>query len=305
MALPGFFPMRMTVCFLFGALCIGSLVGCAGLKPETTQTPTSADGGGGMGGGMGRGSEAGAPMGSTVIAAPRNANLKVAQDGDPDVKASSITAAQVMAPADGWLVARSATSPGGVLGRTRVHRGENSAVVIKLSNPDSTQVRVALHIDRGAKGSFEFDPTGKRRRPDSPVYAAGLPIESDVTLSEFGIDSIAHAAIIQAADQRIESGVLTVNYLLLPEASWVVVNQVGDDGLPGRQIGLINRQAGESQQLRIPLTVAAPTGGLVITVFADRGKPGRFEYSAKQPFSSPDRPLVSAGVVLSQQVVAK
>lgn len=255
--------------------------------------------------GMGGGEGAEMKMGTFVIAAPRNALVEVAPDGSGSASANTLTVKRVIAPVDGWVVVRSAGATGGVVGRAPVKRGESRDVVVKIANPDAPNMRVALHVDGGTRGTFEFDSSGVRRFPDRPVFALRAPVEEAVIADVFGFKPVFNSALIKVDDQRVSEGSLTVNYLLLPESSWVVVNLVGDDGLPGERIGAISRPPGESQQIKVPLSRKVTDGDVVVTAFVDKGVPVRFEYEPSRPFSSPDRQYVSAGVTVSQRISAQ
>lgn len=228
---------------------------------------------------MGMAGEEGAEMkmGTFVISAPQNARIEVAPDGDGDASADTLTVKRVVAPVDGWVVVRSAGATGGVVGRAAVKRGESRDVVVALANPDVPNLRVALHIDGGARGEFELDATGFRRLADRPVFALGVPVEEAVLADVFGFKPVSNSALIKVEDQPLTAGSLTVNYLRLPELSWVVVNLAGDDGLPGERIGLV-RLSGESQQIDVPLSKKVSDGDVIVTALIDKGEPVSFEY---------------------------
>jgi hypothetical protein len=135
---------------------------------------------------------------------------------------------------------------------------------------------------------------------DKPVVVDGKPLEERLALSSYGVEVIANSALILVEDQSLKAGAMSIRYLLLPTPAWVCVNLV-EDGLPGRQVGLVKRPAGESQQVNIPVEGSGPRQ-LLVTVMADRGRSGAFEYSTADPLGSVDQPLKSAGVVVSQRI---
>jgi hypothetical protein len=245
-------------------------------------------------------------MGVGVIAAEKNAIVA------PDARAASgsmrdgITVARVVAPADSWLVVRSALAPGAVLGKAQVKRGENRDVIVPLDRIDGPQVRLALHADRGTKGTFDFDPTARRRGTDVPIYTSGKPVEKSVTLVKFGATVGPHVALLKTESQLVMDNTVSVSYVLLPGPSWISVHRLTDDGFMGKRIGLIGRAAGEAPLVPIPLTEKVSAGDrLVITAIADNGLRDVFEFSADKPMDSPDQPYVSEGLTVAQRIVAK
>jgi len=288
----------MIVLMIAASLLVIPLSGC-GSSGSADAEPASEDSSGGM---MGGAEGAEMKMGSFVIAAPANARIDVAKDGEGNAEANTLTVRRVVAPVDGWVVVRSAGATGGVLGTAPVKRGESRDVAVKITNPDTADMRVALHIDGGTRGAFEFDSTGVRLASDRPVFASGVPVEESVVADVFGLKPVFNAALIKVDDQPLKGNALNVTYLLVPAQSWVSVNQVLDDGLPGVQVGLVSRPAGEWQQVSVPLTQDVQGEDLVVTVFADQGAQSRFEYDAERPFSSLDRQYVSAGVTVSQRI---
>lgn len=240
-------------------------------------------------------------MASGVIAAARNASITV---GATPATSRGITIDRVLAPSDGWLVVRSDYQPGSVLGTVAVRAGETRAVTLPFTTLDGPRVRVALHVDRGVRGTFGFLPALPERNTDKPVFAEGLPIEATVEIPGYGVTAAPNSVLILVSDQKIGPEGLSVSYLLAPGPCWISVNLV-ENGLPGRRIGLTARGAGESQEIHIPLDVGSVKGELLVTVFADRGLPNRFDYDPRDPLGSPDRPYLSAGVPVSQKVVAK
>jgi hypothetical protein len=217
--------------------------------------------------------------------------------------ARGITVNQGLAPTDGWLVVRSATPPGSVLGKTKVPKGLSRDVAVRLDAADNTDVRVALHVDQGVRGVFEFDPKQPTTTLDKPVVVGGKPIEAPVVLQEYGVEAGANNVLILVEDQTVQNETLKINYLLTPTPAWISVN-LAENGLPGRQVGLVLRPAGEYQQVSIPIEGAGPRQ-LLVTVMADRGRRGVFEFSVGDPLGSVDQPFKSAGVVVSHQIETK
>jgi hypothetical protein len=201
-------------------------------------------------------------------------------------------------------VLRSTAAPGGSLGWTRVPKGVSRSVRVKLAHGDTATVRVALHADRGRPGVFEFDATRPEQSLDKPIAAGGKRVEGTTRLEDYGVDAVANTALIMAEDQSVKSGVLRVRYVLTPGDSWIVVRRLVK-GVPDTQVGLLSRSAGEYQEVLVPLTSRDLSGDLAVTVHADMGEPGRFNYREGDPLGSQDQPYKSAGVIVSQRVRIK
>lgn len=235
-----------------------------------------------------------------AIAVAANASMTVGPNAS---QARAVRVEQVLAPMDGWVVVRSVTPPGAVLGKTRVPKGLARTVMVRLDSADGADVRVALHVDQGVPGVFEFDPALPTSTLDKPVVVSGKPIEAPVALTRYGVEAGANNVLILVDDQTIQDGVLKLNYLLLPTPAWVSVNLV-ENGLPGRQVGLVKRPAGEYQQVSVPIE-GGGSRQLLVTVLADRGRRGVFEFTADDPLGSVDQPFKSAGVVVSHLIEVK
>ncbi|MDO8963902.1 MAG: hypothetical protein Q7W30_05340 [Coriobacteriia bacterium] len=264
---------------------------------------SSSDGAGAAEGGMGM--SGASPGASNImfgsIAASGSA---VVEPASPALSARGIRLARVVAPVDGWIVARSFDATGAVLGATRVARGESRDVLVPLGAVDGGPVRVALHTDRGRTGVLEYDPVRPERAIDKPIFAGGDPVEIVTPLSGYGVEAIPNTALIMVEPQDRGSQAVIVEYLLVPDASWILVN-VSDRGVPGRRLGIVGKAAGEYQEIAVPLKAGPVPGSvteLVVTVLADRGERGRLEFSETDPLGSVDQPWRSAGVVVSQRV---
>jgi len=270
------------------------LVGCSSAAPADE----GAQAGGGMGTGMGGGEGVGMLAGA--VAASRNASMSL---GSSASTSQGVQVATVLAPSDGWLVVRSATSPGGVLGKTWVPKGQSRSVLVKLDAADGADVRVALHVDQGARQEFEFDPARPELSLDKPIVVERQPLEQPLSLTGYGVEAMANSVLMLVEDQSIKSGTLTVRYLILPGPAWISVNLL-EDGVPGRQVGLALRPAGESQEVSVAVEAVAPAE-LVVSVLADRGAQGVFEFNGSDPLNSLDQPFKSAGVAVSHRIEVK
>jgi hypothetical protein len=271
-------------------LLIALLAGCA------TAEPAADNGAEATGGGMGAEAEGGG-MPAGGIAAGKNASLTLGPNAST---AQGVRVKTLLAPADGWVVVRSASAPQSVLGKKRVPKGPSRDILVKLDAAEGADVRVAFHADEGIRGEFEFDPERPELSLDKPVVVDGKPLEARLTLDNYGVEAVANSVLILVENQSVRGGTLTIRYLLLPAPAWISVNLI-ENGLPGRQVGLILRPSGESQQVIVPVK-GVDSGQLVVTVFADAGRIGAFEFSIADPLGSTDQPFKSAGVVVSQRI---
>ncbi len=275
---------------LFVGLLVVLVFATAGCVRETrpSQRPAS---GMGMGGGSASGG-----MGSGAIAVSRDASMCA-----PVFHSSAgvIVVPRVLAPADGWIVVRSTATTAGILGCTPVRKGENSDVTLRLSTADTHRVRVALFVDRGSRGTLEFNPDRPASALDKPVIVDDATVELPLALAGWGAPANPGTAVILVEDQKAGPE-LEVNYLLVPAQSWVEVRRI-EKGVPTQRLGVLMRPAGEFQRVRVPVKGAKPKEEVLVTVFADNGVLGRFEPATGNPLSGIDQPWVSAGSVTSQR----
>jgi hypothetical protein len=246
--------------------------------------------------GMGGGSAAGG-MGAGAIAVARNASMSTPTF---DAASATIKVARVRAPADGWLVVRSTAPTAGVLGFVAVRKGENPDVELQLSAADTSAVRVGLFVDRGSRGTFEFNPDRPASALDKPVLVDRVPVEYTVALSGWGAYANPGTVLVMVEGQKA-AATLDIGYLLVPAQSWIEVRRV-EKGTPTRRVGLLQRPAGEFQRVSVPLQGARPKDELLVTILADRGTLGRFEPAKDNALTAVDQPWVAAGSVASQRV---
>lgn len=269
-----------------------ALVVCSGCASQNAEQGSASTGGMGMGGGgegMGPGS---------VVAEAGSAALDM-QGGSTTTRGVNVS--RVIAPVDGWLVARSTQPPGAVLGSVRVRKGENSSVVVPLTAANGAQARIALHVDRGQDGVLDFDPSRRAPGFDAPVFVDRKAVEQTVDLRAYGSTAVPNSVLLLVEDQKLVKGSLRVAYIIVPAQSWISVNRV-ENGLPGRRVGLIGRAPGEWHEIDVPLKGAGGATDLLVTVHADTGSAGEFEYWLQDPLGSFDQPWKDSGVIVSKQV---
>ncbi len=271
----------------------------AGCSSTADSEPPAAAPAGGMGGGMG-GSGGAMDAMSGVVAAADSASITIGPNASTP---TGVLVESVIAPADGWVVVHSAAPPGIVLGTAPVRKGKNTDVAVKLTSVDAAVVDIVLHVDKGTKDAFDYDPDRPELSLDKPVVAGGVPIRQQIPLTAFGVEALANAALMRVEDQSVVNDTIVIDYLLLPGAAWVSVNRV-EDGLLGESVGTQFRPAGESQEVQVPVKGVTP-GEYAVTIIADRGQPGVLEFNPADQFASVDQPYKSAGVIVGDTISIK
>ena len=225
-----------------------------------------------------------------VVVAGENVALEVEdQVGAGD----SIAVSRVVAPDDSWLVVHLDDDgmPGKRVGLLRVEEGEHEDLVITLDEPVTTpNVIIALHADRGQRGTFEFDMDAFMRSPDKPYFVDFEEVAVVVAVADFGVPVMMGEAELIVEDQALTGGELLVRAVIAPSESWVVVH-LDDDGMPGMRVGLAPVLAGESTDIRVAIDEDEALGeSLIVALHADRGVIGEFEFDMDDKSGSPDQP---------------
>jgi hypothetical protein len=106
------------------------------------------------------------------------------------------------------------------------------------------------------------------------------------------------------ADQSSPAGVLMVGRVKVPGPSWIVVSTLGTPERAAGIVGYAAVPAGESRDVTVTLTgQGIGTQKLTVTLHADRGIAGRFEFDPGNYDASPDKPYFAAGTAVSRTVV--
>jgi len=109
---------------------------------------------------------------------------------------------------------------------------------------------------------------------------------------------------LSVADQTSPAGVVVVDRVLAPGPSWVVVSSLPTADRPGGVIGFAAVPAGESRDVTVTLlTKGVATAKLAVTLHADRGVPGQFEFEQANYDASPDKPYFALGTEVSKTLV--
>lgn len=233
----------------------------ADLPPSATATPTPT---------------------ATHTPVPTPAVPRINAADQPLTDEGTLQIASVISPEDGWLVlyAMSDGELGEVLGFTAVATGLNPNVSLTIDPQQATPTLAAiLHSDAGQSGEFEF-PNG----PDEP-----LVWESAQIATTFALDFQLSEPVIEVVAQAVgEDGVVRIENVLLPEDGWLAIH-AGVDGRLADLLGFIPLTAGRHEDLVITIPWREATPTLYAALYADYGRPLRFDYQAE------DEPLLANG----------
>lgn len=94
---------------------------------------------------------------------------------------------------------------------------------------------------------------------------------------------------LEVEDQIGQDDAVVVSRALAPDDSWIVVH-LDDDGMPGKRIGLLQVERGESSDLVVELDEPVTTPNVIVALHADRGEAGTFEFDMEMFRKSPDKP---------------
>lgn len=131
---------------------------------------------------------AGARMGDIMGVIVRKGDASVQVPDQVGIK-RRLRVSRVVAPTDSWIVVHLDEDgmPGKRIGVAKVKAGETRDSVVKLANAMLTpNVLVAVHIDRGVAGKFEFDMGDKESSPDKPYLVEGSEVAMQVKVGESG-----------------------------------------------------------------------------------------------------------------------
>ncbi len=90
------------------------------------------------------------------------------------------------------------------------------------------------------------------------------------------------APMVEAADQKVENGVVSADKIVAMENGWMVVHRTGADMKPGPVVGYAPLREGENIDVAAILTEPVATGDmLMLMVHSETGgfKTGVFEYT--------------------------
>jgi NADH:ubiquinone oxidoreductase subunit F (NADH-binding) len=179
---------------------------------------------------------------------------------------------------------------------TRVVKPARSAPV--------TLARIEDHGVVGAGGGG-FPTAVKLAARVATVVVNGAECATAFKVRDFGVPADAGKALVEARDQKVMDGRLTVDRAVAPTAAWVVVH-LDQGGMPGRRVGLAHIPAGETRGLVVQLDASVPlTDKVLVAVHADRGEAGMFEFAMDDKVNSPDQPFFVDGAEVAIPVAVK
>ncbi|HSK47704.1 MAG TPA: hypothetical protein VLA05_06850 [Coriobacteriia bacterium] len=117
-----------------------------------------------------------------VKAESGQAAIEVADQPGAD---GSLTVDRALAPTGAWIVVHldDEGAPGQRVGLQQIPAGENTDVEVKLDPLTLTdKLFVAVHADRGAAGTFEFDMMDKVNSADQPFFVGGEEVAKAVVV---------------------------------------------------------------------------------------------------------------------------
>jgi hypothetical protein len=111
-----------------------------------------------------------------------------------------------------------------------------------------------------------------------------------------GVIVKAGSASVRANDQLGARDFITVAEVTAPDVSWLVAYRVGMEGMSGALLGYVRVPAGTSTDVKIPIDPNIRlTPRAIISLNADRGVIGKFEFDMNRFDASPDKPYYVAG----------
>lgn len=129
---------------------------------------------------------ANAPEGGSMgvwgyIANSRQASLDIAERQTGTRK---LIVRRVAAPQDAWVVVHlnDKGMPGERVGLQHIGGGVSEGVSIDLDGEIGKKLIVAVHADKGAPNTFDFDMENKTTSPDRPFFVNGEELAAEVTI---------------------------------------------------------------------------------------------------------------------------
>jgi hypothetical protein len=219
----------------------------------------------------------GARVPARAIVAPTG--VAAVEVGDQTGIRDSITIPRVATPRNAMLVVQlegAGGEGGAAIGRIAVPAGVSTGVVVPLDPVGKLTHRlvVALYADAGKLGVFEPGSDPMSAGPDLPLSGGSSPARVSIAVTQAGTHVASTAASL--ADGRVVGArEVVVGRVVAPAGAWLVVH----DGRLGSDppIGFVRVDAGESRDVRVPLSGIPGSDGLVVMLHADKGTPGVFD----------------------------
>ena len=108
---------------------------------------------------------------------------------------------------------------------------------------------------------------------------------------------------LDVAQTQLGAAELVVKRVLVPGDAWIVVD-AESDGKRGARIGQVRVKQGESRDVKVPLQgLTSPQ--VIVTVHADHGAPGTFDFDPMNKEMSLDRPFFVNEIELAKVVAVR
>ncbi len=203
--------------------------------------------------------------------------------GDQLVLGGFVTIDSIYSAGPGFVVIHRA-SDGGVVGVSQpLNDGWTYNLRINLDTTKAeAKMSAMLHVDDGAVGTYEF----------GTVDGADLPVKNGDQI----VNVLFNAQVLDATDQKVADGSVTIKSVVMPVDGFVVVHG-GDKDKFGGVLGETFVKAGPATDVKVALT-GDLTSVLWPMLHIDNGELGKYEFTGTEI----DAPIVMNGMVASAPI---
>jgi len=217
---------------------------------------------------------------------------------------NSVTLDQVDIPMDGWVIVRAADggdgNPAAVIGYSAVSAGTNRNVVVPVDRTDGLPgtVLVSLATDEGTAGTFEFDAGSGGGMMggaasaffDKQLIADGNAVQTRVRITPYSVGNLAGQAKLGLASLTPSGDAVVITQVVAPGPSWLAVSLVGiSESGAGDVLGTLAIPPGGPFDYTVKLDAPAASRELRVSLHADLGVRGTFEFDPGDVMNSPDQ----------------
>lgn len=244
---------------------------------------------------------------SGVVAKPSEATITVS---DQTAVTSVVRIDRVVAPAPSWVVlqAESASgTPSTVFGSVHVDKGESTNVAVSVEPGTLPKRAIATLVadmgnhaelvygeSTGASGSMGSGGS-QGSAADKPYVANGALVMARFAIQPLSSTVGSAEATIGAASRDATGTRVYATGVVTPGPSWLSVSVVASSGAPGAILAYAPVQSGSTPTVTVSLLSAMNGQPLVVTLHADLGRSGQFDYTTADATGSPDQPYVAGG----------
>ena len=203
--------------------------------------------------------------------------------GDQLVLGGFVSVDSIYSEGPGFVVIHRA-SDGGVVGVSQpLNAGWTYNLRINLDTTKAeAKMSAMLHKDDGKVGTYEF----------GTVDGADLPVKNGDAI----VNTLFNANVLDAVDQKVADGSVTIKAVAMPADGWLVVHG-GDKDKFGGVLGETFVKAGPATDVKVALT-GDLTSVLWPMLHIDNGEAGKYEFNGGEI----DAPIVMNGVVASASI---